>query len=133
MANILHVLKIWNIMIVTTSFLFTLMSVSAAHHGTHLIHEGDDIRELDFGIYQLSAVSDRVEINSSLILTLTHFGQHALHHMFPSLDHSLLPQLEKIFLDTCEEFKADINKWTMMEAFKGKFQQMTRSETIKLK
>lgn len=132
-TSFLTVLKVWNIIIILAFNLFAILSLNAAHHGPHLIHEGDDIKELDFGIYQLSAVSERVDVNSNLFFALTHFGYHALHHMFPSLDHSLLPQLEGVFLETCEEFKETLNEWTIMEGIKGSFQQMARTKTIRLK
>lgn len=51
--------------------------------------------------------------------------------MFPSLDHSLLPQLESTLLETCEEFKEQLKEFTIIEAVIAQFQQLSRRKTIK--
>ena len=48
-----------------------------------------------------------VKKSSSLLLSATTFGNHALHHLFPTVDHSKLDALYPAFLQTCREFAFD--------------------------
>lgn len=133
LMNILSILIIWNVIIIIGSFTYSVIAVNAGHHGPEITHEGDEIKGLDYGIFQLGATIDRVEAASNLFVSLTHFGHHILHHMFPSLDHSILPQLNDVFIETCIEFKGDPRDCTMLEAVVAQFQQLSRTETIKIK
>lgn len=56
----------------------------------------------DWGIYTLDTIMDREERRSS-----TTFVDHALHHLFPTIEHVLLPQLRDTLLKTLSEFEAD--------------------------
>lgn len=62
--------------------------------------------DYDWGISQLDAVMERKEISGSLFLVLTNFGDHALHHMFPTLDHSTLEHLYPVFkkVSRCRDY-----------------------------
>lgn len=131
-SNVKRIFLIWQYIILGASFLFNIIAVNAGHHGPSIVHEGDEFKSLDYGIYQLGATAERIETKSNLFMTLTHFGDHVLHHMFPSLDHSLLPQLNEIFVETCIDFKEEIKFCTMLEALIWQFQQLSRTETIKL-
>jgi fatty acid desaturase len=130
--NIFEVFVIWTCIIMSGSFFFVGHAVAASHHAPPIVHEGDEFKSLDFGVYQLSAVFDRKEANSNLFMTLAHFGFHSLHHMFPSLDHSLLPQLQDVFFETCVEFEVELKKMSFMYSYVGFFEQLGRTTTIKL-
>lgn len=82
---------------------------------------------LDWGIFQLDAVMDRTEIQG-ILLTLTHFGDHALHHLFPTIDHIHLPELQPLLLETCKEFEAVCRECRWWELIKGQFKQLGRAE-----
>ena len=41
---------------------------------------------------------------SSLFLISISFGNHTLHHLFPTVDHSKLGHLLPVFLETCKDF-----------------------------
>lgn len=84
--------------------------------------------ELDWGIYQLDAVMDRKDITGSHFLVLTNFGDHALHHLFPTLDHGLLEYLYPVFLETCKQFGAEWMLCTQLEATKGQYRQLAKVE-----
>lgn len=71
---------------------------------------------------------DRNEIQG-IFLTLTHFGDHALHHLFPTIDHVYLPELEPILLKTCLEFEAQCRKCRWWDLIIGQFNQLARTET----
>lgn len=131
-SNLQRIFIIWNCIILLGSFLYCVVAFNAGHHGPTIVHEGDEFKGLDFGIYQLGATVDRIEAKSNLFMTLTHFGDHMLHHMFPSLDHSLLPQLSETFIETCNDFKEELREFTLLEAMLGQFQQLSRTKTIQL-
>lgn len=127
-----EVIATWFAIIFAASFLYVINATNAGHHGAEIVHEGDEIKDLDFGIYQISATVNRIEADHNLFTTLTYFGDHTIHHMFPSLDHSLLPQLYEVFIETCIEFQEDLRKCSMIEAMIAQFQQLSRTETTKL-
>lgn len=64
--------------------------------------------DLDWGIYSIAKIMDRQEFCSNKSLALTNFGDHALHHLFPTLDHGLLPQLYDDLFKTLTQFEADL-------------------------
>ncbi len=71
----------------------------ATHHNPIAFHMGDDpMPNRDWGLQQLDSVRDVSGKNESLFLVATTFGDHLLHHLFPSVDHSklglLYPALE---------------------------------------
>jgi len=53
--------------------------------------------DYDWGICQIDAVRDYIEINSSEFLGLVTFGDHCLHHIFPTIDHWNLHHLYPVF------------------------------------
>lgn len=67
------------------------------------------------------------------MLSLSNFGDHALHHLFPTLDHGLLPELYDIFFKTLLEFEAECQcyQW-FFETIKGQFKQLSRTTPQKL-
>ncbi|KAK9887942.1 hypothetical protein WA026_000242 [Henosepilachna vigintioctopunctata] len=127
-------LKIFIWIILWGSFCFYLIGKTAAHHHPDIFHDGDDARskdDLDFGAHQLDAVGDRPNINESPFLTLTNFGDHALHHLFPTIDHGMLPYLYPTFLKTCIEFGIEWKLFSSVELVKGALQQLVREKTNK--
>lgn len=130
-SNILDVLVVWTLIIMAGSTFFNVHAAVSSHHAPSRLHEGDEFKSLDFGIYQLGATFDRHESNSNLFMTLAHFGLHSLHHMFPSLDHALLPQLQETFEKTCIEFEVETKKFSFLYGFVGHFQQLARTKTRK--
>lgn len=71
---------------------------------------------------------DREEISGNPLLALCNFGDHALHHLFPTLDSGILPALYDVFFETLLDFEVDyqMDKW-FFEMIKGKFEQMARN------
>lgn len=115
--------------ITVASVHFGVVGVNAAHHHPDIFHDGDAIRpknELDWGIFQINAVRDRKDITGSHFLVLTNFGDHALHHLFPTIDHGQLEHLYPIFLETCREFEVEWVMMTQMELVKGQYMQLAR-------
>ncbi|XP_043487730.1 cytochrome b5-related protein isoform X1 [Polistes fuscatus] len=127
--NILIAIKTWIIIISISSILFNFIGLNAAHHHPNIFHDGDICRKnLDWGLFELDAVRDREIIDDSSILVLTNFGSHGLHHLLPTVDHSYLNLAMPAFLQTCEEFGINTDKWTQWELWKGQFKQLARTE-----
>lgn len=76
----------------------------------------------------MDAVMDRHDINGSHLLVLTNFGDHALHHLFPTIDHGLLEYLYPVFKKTCDQFGLDIRIKSQLELIRGQFKQLARIE-----
>lgn len=81
----------------------------------------------------MDTIIDRQELRGNTLLTLANFGDHALHHLFPTLDHGILFKLYDDFFETLMEFEAEClcYPW-FFEVIKGQFQQLTRIEPMKL-
>lgn len=114
------------------SFLYSVISFNDGHHQTESVHEGDELQSLDFGIFQLGATIERIETNGYLFISLTHFGDHCLHHMFPTVDHALLPQLRDVLLQTCKEFNLEVRECHWYQCIIPQFKQLARSEKMSL-
>lgn len=82
----------------------------------------------DWGLGQLDAVRDRADHGSSPFLVLTLFGDHALHHLFPTVDHCRLPALYPTLRETLAEFGVEYRFTTAWELFKGAFKQLARNK-----
>lgn len=122
----------WNILVILSEIFYGVVFFNRGHHGTNLIHQNDEIKSFDFGEFQLSTTADRVEANRNIFTSMAYYGEQVLHHLFPTLDHSILPQLKGTLLKTCKEFDVDLqSETTMLEATLGQMKQLFRSEIIK--
>lgn len=127
--DIINVLLMWLFIITVCSCYFGIVGVNTGHHHPILTHEGDEIKSLDFGIFQMDTIAENSDVKGSHLLVLTHFGEHVLHHLFPSLDHGILPQLNQVFLETCQEFQTELRVYPWYKIFIGQYQQLTRTQT----
>jgi fatty acid desaturase len=127
-ASFFVVWKIWIVTVYVASLIYGFNAFNAGHHGTTIFHDGDELTSLDFGFVQLASIIDRKESKKSHFLILTSFGNHILHHLFPALDHALLPQLEQDLIETCKEFKIELREMNMWELIVGQFQQLAKTE-----
>uniref|UniRef100_A0A1I8P0Z1 Cytochrome b5-related protein n=1 Tax=Stomoxys calcitrans TaxID=35570 RepID=A0A1I8P0Z1_STOCA len=119
----------WARIIGTSSFIFGLIGLNASHHTPDICHDGDALREdRDWGLYQLDTIIDRGDIKKSHFMNLTHFGDHALHHLFPTLDHGILPQLQSVFLETLNEFRGELREITFWDHIIGQSKQLLRTQ-----
>ncbi|KAI9585947.1 cytochrome b5-related protein [Glossina fuscipes] len=120
-------LRQWLFIIMVASFAFCVIGLNAAHHDPKIYHEGDAIRDdRDWGLFQVDTIIDRVDLKSSQFLVLTHFGDHCLHHLFPTLDHGILPELYPIFYETLDEFKAQLREYNHFQHILGQHRQLLR-------
>lgn len=82
----------------------------------------------DWGLFTLDATRDRVEVQGSLFLILTTFGDHTLHHLFPAIDHAHLHGLYPILESTCKEFGIDYKLTTTWDLITGQYKQLLRNK-----
>lgn len=112
---------------------FGFVGVNAAHHHPKIFHDGDSPREenMDWGIYQLDAVMDRTDITGSHFLVLTNYGDHGLHHLFPTIDHGKLQYLYPVFQEVCREFGVELKMTTQFKLILGQYRQLVKIEPNK--
>lgn len=92
------------------------------HHHHHLFHTGDGEFSygLDWGLAQLDATGDsKLVTGPSFFIEVILFGNHVLHHMFPTLDHGLLEILKPVLRKTCRDFNLPENLIQSLNAFNG--------------
>ncbi|XP_016945709.2 cytochrome b5-related protein [Drosophila suzukii] len=126
-VGLLGSLTSWQIIVAVGSFIFGLVGLTAAHHDPRILHDGDTQRkDIDWGLYQVDTIIDRGDIKWSDLLVLTHFGEHALHHLFPTLDHGVLKQLYPELRKTMKEFDVELREINHWGHIKGQNQQLLR-------
>ena len=97
--------KLWFITHAVSGYCSAIVFLISAHHHPDIYHAGDSFRYgTDWGLCQLDAVRDRWDVNGNLLAELTLYGNHVLHHMFPTVDHGLLDELRPVFRQTCRDF-----------------------------
>ncbi|KAK7051136.1 hypothetical protein SK128_015235 [Halocaridina rubra] len=116
-------LKTWAVIHSACSFWFSGVGIIVAHHHPDIYREGDKFRDEDpdWGLCQLDAVRDRAEITGNLFLVATTFGDHTLHHLLPTVDHSKLHYCYDALFATCKEFDIPFHFVSQWELFKGKY------------
>lgn len=126
---VLLCLRQWLFITSIASFAFCIIGLNAAHHDPRIYHEGDASRDdRDWGLFQVDTIIDRGDLKGSQFLVLTHFGDHVLHHLFPTLDHGILPQLYPILYETLEQFKCELRECNHLEHLLGQHKQLLRTK-----
>jgi len=128
-------LRSWIFIQTVASYVFLTIGANAAHHYPDSFHDGDEARpDPDFGLCQLDATKNRSdELHKTLIVILATFGEHCLHHLFPTICHSKLIHIKPIFEDLVKEFKEEsactpVSQWEM---YKGTLEQLRRTDCRK--
>ncbi|KAG5882183.1 hypothetical protein JTB14_016451 [Gonioctena quinquepunctata] len=123
--TLLATMGMWACIISIGSFHFAFVGVHAGHHHPDVFHDGDTPRaksNYDWGLSQLDAVMDRKEITGSQFLVLTNFGDHALHHLFPTLDHGVLEHLYPVLEEVVKKFDVDFRMVSQWDTIVGSYQ-----------
>jgi fatty acid desaturase len=81
---------------------------------------------IDWGLHQMETSAERNELIDNFFITMVTFGDHTLHHLFPSLDHSVILNLQDTFKYTCEEFGLDLTQKPFTTIVRGQFKQLVR-------
>ncbi|RZF44379.1 hypothetical protein LSTR_LSTR007954 [Laodelphax striatellus] len=128
-ATLLQCLGMWSFIMLFSSVMFATLGFNAAHHHPDIFHEGDKPRkDTDWGLNQLDAVSERIEVKKTFPWSHLSFGDHALHHIFPTIDHDDLAELYPVFERTCAEFKVALSHMTTWQLISGQFKQLMRNK-----
>ncbi|KAG5684986.1 hypothetical protein PVAND_014189 [Polypedilum vanderplanki] len=118
----------WVHVMICTNIFYVNFFMNRGHHMPDLIHQGDHIKSFDFGEYQISTTSDRIGLNRNIFTNLSYYGEQILHHLFPSIDAALLPQLKSTLIDTCKEFNIELKECSIFQSVIGQYKQMFRTE-----
>jgi len=129
--DILQVLPMWIFILALSRFFHRNFAINSGHHFSEAIHEGDEIRSMDFGLFQLAAIADRIKDKSQFRI-LKMFSEHTLHHLFPTLDHCILPLLHETCAQVCKEFDAEMREFSSYHFYVGQFKQLARVEATSL-
>ncbi|KAJ8733394.1 hypothetical protein PYW08_001692 [Mythimna loreyi] len=123
-----HAVYMWLWIVCTTSLITFAIGTSAAHHHPDIFKDGDQLKNttVDWGMHELEAVMDRTDINSSLFTSMTFFGDHALHHLFPTLDNVTLRHFYPVFLKRCEQFRANFRLTSSLDLFIGQLRMAVK-------
>lgn len=82
--------------------------------------------DTDWGIYILATVMENSDTGKNHFLALTHFGHHALHHLFPTFDHGILSELYPILFETMNEFEVELGAYKWYQHVYGQLIQLAR-------
>lgn len=86
-------------------------------------------KSYDWGLYTVDTIMDRMAFRRNSFLALANFGDHVLHHLFPTFDHGILPHLYDTLFETLVEFEAESEGHPWFDVIKGQFLQLARVET----
>lgn len=121
-------LKIWLLIHTWNSCTYGYFALTLSHHHPDTYHEGDMAREQpDWGLIQLDATRDRAEVKGNLFLVAITLGDHSLHHLLPSVDHSKLPYIYPVLFEMCEEYNIPYRFYSQWEMFKGKYRALANN------
>lgn len=121
-------LILWAGVMGSGSFVFGLIGLNAAHHHPDIFHQGDTPREdRDWGLNQIDAVRSRPDERNQFIV-LTTFGEHTLHHLFPTVDHCYLHVAHEVFERVCKQFNIRVDTKTGLQLMKGQMAQLRRTK-----
>jgi fatty acid desaturase len=84
-------------------------------------------------VWSLAAIVNRPAIDANHFTELGYYGLHTLHHMFPTLDHTVLPELQQELSETCKKFSIEIQKSAIISCFTNQFKQLVRTDTIRIR
>ena len=84
---------------------------------------------MDWGIYSLDTIIDNSDFCKNDFLALTHFGHHAMHHLFPTIDHAVLPQLYPVLYDTLKDFEVELLAYPWSAHIYSQMKQLARIKT----
>jgi fatty acid desaturase len=129
LVSISNGLYLWLMVHLACSWVFAFVGLIAAHHHPDVWHDGDTIKfdSLDWGVQQIAAVRDRHDVTGRLWLVATMFGDHTLHHLFPTVDHAYLPMLYPVLKQTCADFGVPFEQSDIISMAIGKYRQLARN------
>lgn len=132
-GNFYSSIKSWSVMHIFSSLWLAFLSQIATHRHPELYHPEDlpsnaSVRNgFDWGVCQLDTGFDVTGKSDHFIWKVTTFGDHRLHHLFPTVDHSKLRYLYPIVEETCKEFGVPFETRSPWNMLLGHFSVMWKS------
>nr|AIM40226.1 desaturase [Cydia pomonella] len=122
-------LAVWVSTLTFASFFFVMFGLTAGHHAHENFFEGDKPRAeyVDWGLHQLDTVVERIDYAGNHFKSLTRFGDHYLHHLFPTLDHAELKYLYPILYEHCSKYEEQLRTTTFYKALISHCKQLIRN------
>ncbi len=81
---------------------------------------------MDWGLYCLDTVVDNSNISHNHLASLTHFGNHLMHHLVPTIDHGVVEQLYPILFETLADFETEFEEYPWIVHLSGQFKQLAK-------
>lgn len=82
---------------------------------------------MDWGIYCLDTVVDNSAISHNHLASLTHFGNHLMHHLVPTVDHGVVSQLYSILFETMADFETEFEEYPWFVIISGQYKQLAKN------
>lgn len=132
-GNLMISIKLWAIIHMLSSMWLTMLPQIGTHRHPELYHAGDSPSEatikngLDWGVHQLDTGFDVTGKSDSFIMKMTTFGDHRLHHLFPTVDQSKLYHLYPVVEETCKQFQVPFETKSAWNMLLGHFSVMWKT------
>lgn len=82
---------------------------------------------MDWGIYCLDTVVDNSAISHNHLASLSHFGNHVMHHLLPTIDHGIAVELYSVLFETMADFETEFEEYPWFYHIFGQLKQLTRN------
>lgn len=82
---------------------------------------------MDWGIYCVDTVVDNSNVSHNHLASLTHFGNHLMHHLLPTIDHGVALQLYPILFDSMAEFETKFEEYPWFVHISGQLNQLAKN------
>ncbi|XP_037042216.1 cytochrome b5-related protein [Bradysia coprophila] len=127
-GDLTAVFKTWISIVLFGSIFFGFIGLNAGHHNVYNVHDGDTLsKDMDWGIYCLDTVIDNSDISHSHLASLTHFGNHLMHHLVPTIDHGVGLQLYSVLFETMAEFETKFEEYPWFVHISGQLRQLAKN------
>ena len=99
-----RILSLWIIIHGICGYWMVVTSITTTHHHPEIWISGNEGEvDRDWGLFQLKTTKE-IDKSKSLFLISVTFGDHLLHHLFPTVDHSKLYLIYPILEQTLKDF-----------------------------
>ncbi|XP_072161439.1 cytochrome b5-related protein [Bemisia tabaci] len=125
---IISAILMWTWIICVASLFQNITDIVATHRSVDFVQGDAPRRDRDWGLAQIDTTKDNQRLIGNHFFALIMFGDHTLHHLFPTVDHGVLKYLYPVFLRTCEKFNV---KWETQSSFRlatAEFRALARNE-----
>ena len=80
---------------------------------------------------QIDTTKDNQRLIGNSFFAILFYGDHTLHHLFPTVDHSVLKYLYPVFLETCERFNVKWKTGSLLQLATAELRALARNKPNK--